>query len=195
MATSSTAGLSPQSANGLARALGWFSIGLGVSELIAPQSFCRALGMRGKEKLVRAYGLREVASGLGILSSRDGSRAPWVWSRVGGDALDIASLSDGLSERNPKKGNVKMALASVAMITVLDMACAGALQATAQAAKQPKRDYSGRVGMPRPPAQMRGAARDAEIPADMLTPAIMQYPPRESNPIGVATLTVVAARA
>ena len=31
------------------RALGWFSIGLGLTELIAPGVLTRALGMRGKE--------------------------------------------------------------------------------------------------------------------------------------------------
>jgi hypothetical protein len=185
------AAVSQQSPNGLARALGWFSIGLGISEVIAPDSFCKALGMRGKESLVRAYGLREIAAGMGILGSRDGGQAPWVWSRVAGDALDLASLSGGLSDRNPKKANVKLALASVAAITMLDLACAGALQTTAKAAKQPMRDYSGRVGMPRPPEEMRGAASDADIPADMLTPPMMRYTPREAKFRSEAILTVV----
>ena len=64
-------------------------------------------------ELRRAYGVREIAAGMGILGSRNGDRAPWVWSRVAGDALDLASLSGGLSDRNPTKANVKMALASV----------------------------------------------------------------------------------
>ena len=48
-------------ADQMARALGWFSIGLGLTELIAPGKITRALGMEGKENLVRAYGAREVA--------------------------------------------------------------------------------------------------------------------------------------
>ena len=191
MTASTNAGVSAQSANGLARALGWFSIGLGISELIAPDSICRALGMRGKESVVRAYGVREITAGMGILSSRDGGRAPWVWSRVAGDALDLATLSDGLSDRNPKKANVKMALASVAAITVLDLACAGALQTAAKSAKKPVRDYSRRVGFPRPPAEMRGAASDAEIPEDMLTPPMMRWPPPDDITPDGATLRVV----
>ena len=35
-------------ADRLAKALGWFSIGLGVAELVAPERFTRALGMEGK---------------------------------------------------------------------------------------------------------------------------------------------------
>ena len=43
-------------ADRLARALGWFSLGLGLAELLAPRLFTHALGMRGSEGLVRAYG-------------------------------------------------------------------------------------------------------------------------------------------
>ena len=41
-----------------ARFLGWFSIGLGVAELIAPGALNRSLGMREHNSLVRAFGLR-----------------------------------------------------------------------------------------------------------------------------------------
>jgi hypothetical protein len=51
-------------ADRLGRALGWFSIGLGVTELLAPRLITRALGMQGSEGLVRAYGAREIGSGL-----------------------------------------------------------------------------------------------------------------------------------
>ena len=49
----------------LARALGWFSIGLGVTELVAPGQIARTLGLEGKEGLIRAYGARELAHQLG----------------------------------------------------------------------------------------------------------------------------------
>jgi hypothetical protein len=34
--------------------LGWFSIGLGLAEILAPRALCRALGMEGREALVQA---------------------------------------------------------------------------------------------------------------------------------------------
>ena len=43
----------------LARALGWFSLGLGVVELLAPRRVTKTLGMEGSETLVRAFGIRE----------------------------------------------------------------------------------------------------------------------------------------
>ena len=36
----------------MARGLGWFSIGLGVTELLAPGAITRPLGLRGHESLV-----------------------------------------------------------------------------------------------------------------------------------------------
>jgi hypothetical protein len=110
---------------GLARALGWFSIGLGAAELLAPDRITEFLGMEGHEELVRFYGMRELASGIGILSEREPT--PWVWSRVAGDFLDIATLATGLSEDNPHRGRAAGALAMVAGITALDVLCASQL--------------------------------------------------------------------
>ena len=106
---------STEYAHSMARGLGWFSIGLGLAEVLAPRVLTRGLGMEGNEQLVRAYGLREIATGIGILSSDQ--PAPWIWGRVGGDALDMATLAAGLQPDNPKKYNVEMALAAVAGVT------------------------------------------------------------------------------
>ena len=78
----------------LARGLGWFSIALGTLELVAPRSLDRSLGAPGHRRLTRAYGLRELAAGVGILTSDDPT--PWVWSRVAGDALDLATMAPTL---------------------------------------------------------------------------------------------------
>src|SRR5437763_8919891 len=92
----------------LARALGWFSIGLGLAELLAPRALTRALGMEGSEALVRAYGMREIGAGIMTLSPDKGLG---LQSRVAGDALDIATLLAGLRGDNPKRDNVAIALA------------------------------------------------------------------------------------
>ena len=39
---------------GLAQGLGWFSIGLGVAELVAPEQLARFLGMEEHTQLIRA---------------------------------------------------------------------------------------------------------------------------------------------
>ena len=41
----------------------WFSIGLGLAELVAPRALTRALGAEGHETMVQGFGLREIAAG------------------------------------------------------------------------------------------------------------------------------------
>jgi hypothetical protein len=113
----------PHETRRLARFLGWFSVGLGVAEMVAPRQFTRALGMSGQEPLLQLYGAREIASGVAILTTESSAA---VWSRVGGDALDIGTLAINMPE-NPKMPNVMLAVGAVAGITMLDWMCARAL--------------------------------------------------------------------
>jgi len=106
----------------VARALGWFSIGLGLAEVLAPRTLERFLGIRQHRFLLRVMGLREIASGVGILTGRRPSS--WLWARVGGDVIDIAGLGMALSSDTAKSGNIGLACVAVAGITVLDMRCA-----------------------------------------------------------------------
>ena len=163
------------SVHALSQGLGWFSIGLGVAELVAPGNLARFLGMDGREELIRAYGVREVVTGVGILSQRDPT--PWMWGRVGGDALDLGTLATGLGRDNPQRGKVALALATVAGLTALDVFCARSLGKEREMPPMPLPDYSARSGMPRPPQAMRGAARDFVAPQDMRVPEAMRpYP-------------------
>jgi len=75
----------------VAQGLGWFSLALGAAELLAPKKLGRSMGLE-KPKLIRGYGLREVAAGAMILA-RPRSQKAGVWSRVAGDVLDIGTLA------------------------------------------------------------------------------------------------------
>lgn len=114
----------PHTVDEVARGLGWFSIGLGLAELFAPRTLTRSLGMEDEAEIVRAYGLREIAAGVGLLTQRDPT--PWMWGRVAGDVLDMATLAIGLDHRNPQRGRVTMALGVIAAITAVDVAVAAA---------------------------------------------------------------------
>jgi hypothetical protein len=156
----------------LARGLGWFSIALGIAEVVAPRALARALGMQGSEALIAAYGMREIATGVGILASKDPT--PWIWGRVAGDALDLATLATGLEGRNHKKDNIGIAMAAVAGVTALDVYCAQTLSSESPHPLPPMQDYSDRTGFPRGLEQARGAANDFEVPRDFRQPEALR---------------------
>jgi hypothetical protein len=144
----------------LARNLGWMSIALGVSELVAARSIARRLGMRGSEGLIRAYGAREIASGMLSLSV---DKEIGLWTRVAGDALDLATLGGGLRRGNPQRGNVGVAVAMVAGITLLDLLAAKAVSDKhARNGAGEWRDYGDRSGFPKGVSAARGAARKTQ---------------------------------
>jgi uncharacterized membrane protein len=117
-------GLAPlDAAQSLERGLGWFSVGLGTAAVAAPRLVCWLSGLRSPT-LMRLIGTRELAAGIGILTQRD--RAPWLWSRVAGDAFDLAALAVALGRRG-RRGRAAVALAAVAGVTALDLLAAARL--------------------------------------------------------------------
>lgn len=109
--------------------LGWLSIALGVGELFRPADVQYASATPAPKSLVRAFGLREIASGVCILAARD--PVPMVWTRVAGDLLDLAALAPGLSRGESNTARATGALATVLAITAIDIAVAAQARATA----------------------------------------------------------------
>lgn len=110
--------------NGTQRAtgLGWFSLGLGLMEIAAPQLIEQTLRVKGQSGLLRVLGVRELISGAGILlQSRP---TPWVWSRVAGDVMDVALLVAGLGKNPVQRSRIAGATGVVVAIGLLDLACA-----------------------------------------------------------------------
>jgi uncharacterized membrane protein len=62
--------------------------------------------------------MREVASGVGILMGR--RPTGWLWSRVAGDAMDLALLGAALATPDANVPRAAAATAAVAGVTVLD---------------------------------------------------------------------------
>ncbi len=109
----------------LAIGLGWFSIALGIAELAAPHSVARFIGVPPDSTTVsvlRSYGAREVGNGLAILAQPD--RAAWMWSRVAGDALDLATLTNAMGSPETDRGRAMFATAAVLGVAALDVVCA-----------------------------------------------------------------------
>lgn len=109
----------------LAVGLGWFSVALGVAELAAPRAIARFIGAPPDSdmvSLVRAFGARELGNGLAILA--EPNRPAWMWSRVGGDTLDLTCLLATANSPSTNRARAACATAAVLGVTVLDVMCA-----------------------------------------------------------------------
>jgi uncharacterized membrane protein len=109
--------------SGLARALGWFSVGLGAVQLLAPERLDRLIGVEstdGSRRLMRAVGLQELTVGLGIL--RRERPAGLLWTRVGGDLSHLALLANAYTSEPRDRTRVRNAAAAVVATTALDVA-------------------------------------------------------------------------
>ncbi|HWG76492.1 MAG TPA: SRPBCC family protein [Steroidobacteraceae bacterium] len=110
----------------LARALGWFSIGLGVAEIAASRGLGTLVGIQ-RPWTVRALGLRELAAGAAILTR---PREPaFLWSRVAGDAMDLALLGAAFGARDAHRLRLTAALGSVGAVTAVDVLASRRLSA------------------------------------------------------------------
>ena len=107
----------------LAKGLGWFSIGLGLAEIFAPRQLGRAIGAGDDHTtLLPLLGVREIASGLGILAQTESSSA-WLKSRVLGDAMDLSLLAAAFAAPGASRSRLAVATAAVAGVTALDVLC------------------------------------------------------------------------
>ena len=114
-----------QTTDALAIALGWFGVALGAAELFAPRQVADLIGAPPGERTaatMRAYGARELANGIAILSRP--AEAKWLWSRVGGDTLHLASLGAAAGDDRADRGRLILAAAAVVGVTALDVLAA-----------------------------------------------------------------------
>jgi uncharacterized membrane protein len=117
----------------LADFLGVFSLGLGLAQMLAPESMSKICGIKdaeGNRKLMRALGAREISNGIAILSRQQPEKA--LWSRVAGDALDLALLGKVMANPENSRGRALFATANVLAVTALDVMAARTLS------KQPR---------------------------------------------------------
>jgi len=103
----------------LGRGLGWFGVLAGVAALLAPRAVGSAVGLgSNRRSVVRSIGMRELASGVGILTP--GNPAPWLWLRTAGDVADLALLAGGMRPGNSGRGKAALSFATVAGVLALD---------------------------------------------------------------------------
>jgi len=109
----------------LSKALGLFSLGLGLAQIAAPRRMVNAIGVEDTDRnrdTMLALGLREFTSGLGILGP--GDTAGWLQARVGGDIMDLALLLGAFRSDDQDRRKLNLAIAAVAGALALDVVAA-----------------------------------------------------------------------
>jgi uncharacterized membrane protein len=141
----------------LARALGWVSLGIGFSELLLPRRLGNAIGVNAPPGLLRALGLREIASGVSILArQRPGPGA--LQMRVAGDAIDLGLLAAAWLAPRSERARLASATAAVVGVTALDVLASRRLSA-APGAVNPL-ELRASVAIQRSPAELYAFWRD-----------------------------------
>ena len=111
----------------------------------------------GQEGVVRAYGAREIATGVAILASHDPT--PWIWGRVVGGALDIATVAALPSNRRDGEDRRWWTVGALIAVAALDAFTANCLTAEKGGPRTARTDYRDRSGIPNGIEAARGAAR------------------------------------
>lgn len=108
------------------RRLGWLSLGLGTLQLVRPAAVQRTTGVddsAAARSMLMFVGAREIVHGLGLLGGR--RPAGWAWSRVAGDAMDLAALAVARGRRHgTRRGRVTGAAGITIAVTVIDVIAA-----------------------------------------------------------------------
>ena len=127
-------------ADKLAQGLGWFSIGLGTAQILAPRAMSRLVGVKDADNnrgLMRALGVREISAGIGLLT--DPKPTGFAVARVAGDAMDLAMLVRTLASPENDKGRALFATAAVIGVGLLDVLASGELATTVPKVTHPDR--------------------------------------------------------
>ena len=140
----------------LARGLGWFSVGLGIAQIVAPRVVARLTGVPVPSLLVIACGVRELACGAGILTQDE--PAPWIKARIAGDAVDLAALACGALLPGAERYRIALNAAAVAGVTAIDIYCGREL--AKEGRRSPPRHETSSIDIDRPPAELYRFWRD-----------------------------------
>ena len=104
-----------------ARLLGVASLGLGAAMLRDPRGVAEVAGVDDDPALlplISAVGARELVHATGLLAGRPG----WAWTRVAGDAVDLALMGSALTERRGERyRRLRTATVAVAGLAAVDL--------------------------------------------------------------------------
>jgi hypothetical protein len=105
----------------IAKFLGAFSFGLGVTQLVSPERVNQLIGVKDTPKtraIQRVVGVQELSAAQGIFAFSPPT--PVLWSRVAGDVAHLAMLVNVLSDRRNNRTKLLGTIGSVVGIGVID---------------------------------------------------------------------------
>jgi uncharacterized membrane protein len=137
-----------------------------------PRKLSRAIGVDDDSSgVLPLLGLREIASGLGVLAADNPSTG--VRARVAGDVLDLALLGTALAVPSRERTRLAAATLAVAGVTALDVVCAAKLTSS-RTSKRPTHLRTS-VAINRPAEQLYAVWRNLpSIPSVMRHIAVVQ---------------------
>jgi uncharacterized membrane protein len=103
-------------------------------------------------------GVREIVTGLGILSER--APGAWAWARVAGDAIDLALLGAATSSPDADPRRIAVATAGVLGVAALDVYSGQRL--TASQSTAPAISVTQAITINSPPAELYGFWKNVE---------------------------------
>jgi hypothetical protein len=103
--------------HGLAWALGWVSIGVGLAIVAAPAPLMKAIGLGDRPNSGRFLGVRDLVLGTGLL--RGQNTAAWCRARGIADAMDVALIVGGAATGAFRKDRAPIGIATGASFSAL----------------------------------------------------------------------------
>ena len=103
--------------HGLARALGWLSVGIGLAAIAIPGPLMKAIGLGDRPNLGRLLGVRDLVLGTGLLLGQN--TASWCRARGIADALDVALIAGGAASGAFRRDRAPISLAAAAGFSAL----------------------------------------------------------------------------
>ncbi len=120
-----SAALAHEKRESLTSGLGWFSVGLGLAQIAMPDRVAELAGIEptpDNVRLMRSMGVRELTSGVGILTQPAPDK--WLWGRVVGDVMDLAMLGVAMGGEKNQRARTLGATLAVLGVTGLDILAA-----------------------------------------------------------------------
>ncbi len=111
--------------------IAWFSVALGVTQIVAPDALARLIGVRPSQNTrtaMRAIGVRELTTGFGLLSNAKST--PWLWTRLAGNMVDLSLIGSGVGRRAEDRTRATRAAIAVGGVAALDFYAAARSQRT-----------------------------------------------------------------